>query len=35
MGMLEGLDDDGVRQKIKDNYMPILLVNWQVRRDEA
>lgn len=31
MGTLEGLDGEGVKQKIKDNYWAILLVNWQVR----
>jgi hypothetical protein len=31
MGILEGLDDDEIRDKISSNYLPILLVNWQVR----
>ncbi|CEQ41256.1 SPOSA6832_02937, partial [Sporobolomyces salmonicolor] len=31
MSMLEGLDGEEMREKIRQNYMPILLVNWQVR----
>ncbi|GAA6061144.1 hypothetical protein JCM10212_001744 [Sporobolomyces blumeae] len=30
MSMLEGLDGEETQQKIKDNYWPILFVNWQV-----
>lgn len=30
MSLMEGLDGEGTREKFK-NYLPILLVNWQVR----
>ncbi|GAA5961384.1 hypothetical protein JCM21900_006688 [Sporobolomyces salmonicolor] len=30
MSMLEGLDGEEMREKIRQNYLPILLVNWQV-----
>ncbi|GAA5939908.1 Mpv17/PMP22 family protein [Sporobolomyces koalae] len=30
MSLLEGLDGDETREKIKNNYWPILFVNWQV-----
>lgn len=31
MSLLEGLDSEETKEKIKQNYLPILLVNWQVR----
>ncbi|GAA5901985.1 hypothetical protein JCM8208_006655 [Rhodotorula glutinis] len=30
MSLLEGLDSEETREKIRSNYWPILLVNWQV-----
>ena len=30
MSLLEGLDTEQAREKLRNNYMPILLVNWQV-----
>lgn len=33
MSLLEGLDSEETKEKIKQNYLPILLVNWQVRTD--
>ncbi|GAA6036812.1 hypothetical protein JCM8097_003490 [Rhodosporidiobolus ruineniae] len=30
MAMLEGLNEEETKQKIRDNYWPILRVNWQV-----
>ena len=30
MGLLEGLDEEGIKNKIKANYWGILFVNWQV-----
>jgi len=31
MSLLEGLNGDETREKIRNNYWPILFVNWQVR----
>ncbi|KAL7337556.1 hypothetical protein BJY59DRAFT_717255 [Rhodotorula toruloides] len=30
MSLLEGLDSEETKEKIKQNYLPILLVNWQI-----
>lgn len=30
MGVMEGLDNEALWNKVRNNYLPILLVNWQV-----